>query len=581
MVRPEFKPKTTNPDASGAVIRWSVAGKTYSRIKNAGGGFLSSSDPRQILGVGKQQIDWLEVQWPAPSHVVDRIEKPAMNRYLLVVEGEHPAVTPIKSSRLLFPSVKLLEVSAQQTAGPVALWPQAKSAMERGDFAQARQILLQAVKADPKDAALWFHLGASCSELNDDEEAIAAFERARALAPRRPDTYFDLGLLYWRAGDLGKAKEAYRSGLALDPADSTALQNYSLLLTKTGQYQDAIAPLLRLKQDAKFSIPARVGLIECYLKTAQPSKADAESDELIRSGAAGPADQTKLAAILIENNALPIAEKVLRNSLHLDPNQARAEDALGTVYMMQKRYDDASPHFERAVELDPNSSEYALAFARTLVLRKREQVLLAFTKSVEPKFGSLPEFQYILGLAYFGVTQFQDAANVLEKLLLNHPSNPDRVYFILGKSYLGLGKYDLAEKALRQAIQLNPKASFYYEDYATVMRQEGGDKLDEALAQLKWASQYDPQDPQISLQLALCYESKQDFANAAALLEQTVEREPDLAPAHVALARVYYRLGKKSDAQREKETVKALQDKLDQQKMKSKPAPQEPPVQQP
>ena len=105
--------------------------------------------------------------------------------------------------------------------------------------------------------------------------------------------------------------------------------------------------------------------------------------------------------------------------------------------MMQKRYDDASPHFERAVELDPESSEYALAFARILVLRKREQVLLAFTKSVEPKFGKLPEFQYILGLAYFGVTQFQDAANVLEKLSLNNPSNPDRVYFILGKSYLG------------------------------------------------------------------------------------------------------------------------------------------------
>ena len=181
----ELKAKTANPEASGAIIRWSIAGKTCSRIKNAGGGFLSSSDPRQILGAGKGQIDWVEVQWPAPSHAVDRIEKPAMNRYLLVVEGEHPAVTPIKSSMLLFPSAKLLEVSAQQSADAVALWPQAKSAMERGDFAQARQILLRAVKASPKDAALWFHLGASCSELNDDEEAIAAFERARVLAPRQ------------------------------------------------------------------------------------------------------------------------------------------------------------------------------------------------------------------------------------------------------------------------------------------------------------------------------------------------------------------------------------------------------------
>ena len=113
------------------------------------------------------------------------------------------------------------------------------------------------------------------------------------------------------------------------------------------------------------------------------------------------------------------------------------------------------------------------------------------------------------------------------------------------------------------------------------MRQEGGDKLDEAIAQLKWASQYNPQDPQISLQLALCYESKEEFTDAAALLEQTIEREPDLAPAHVALARVYYRLGKKSDAQREKETVKALQEKLDRQKMHPNPAPQSPLDEQP
>lgn len=85
-----LKPKTTNPEATGAVIRWSVGGKVFSRLKTAGGSFLSSHDPREILGAGKGNIDWVEIKWPAPSRRVDRIAKPAMDRYMTVTEGAGP-----------------------------------------------------------------------------------------------------------------------------------------------------------------------------------------------------------------------------------------------------------------------------------------------------------------------------------------------------------------------------------------------------------------------------------------------------------------------------------------------------------
>ena len=114
----------------------------------------------------------------------------------------------------------------------------------------------------------------ACSQLDDVDQAIAALEHARKLAPRQPETYFDLGLLYWKSGELGKAKQAYRAGLALSPKEPSALQNYALLLMKTGEYKDAIGPLIKLKNDASLSAPARVALIECYLKTQQPEQAD-------------------------------------------------------------------------------------------------------------------------------------------------------------------------------------------------------------------------------------------------------------------------------------------------------------------
>jgi hypothetical protein len=70
------------------MIRWSVGGRVFSRLKTAGGSYLSSSDPREILGAGKSPIDWVEIKWPPPSRNVDRIIKPVMNRYLVVREGQ-------------------------------------------------------------------------------------------------------------------------------------------------------------------------------------------------------------------------------------------------------------------------------------------------------------------------------------------------------------------------------------------------------------------------------------------------------------------------------------------------------------
>ncbi len=86
----ELIAKTANPAAVGAVIRWSVDGKVFSRVKTAGGSFLSSHDPREIIGAANSSIDWVEVRWPAPSHSVDRILRPQMDRYLPVIEGRNP-----------------------------------------------------------------------------------------------------------------------------------------------------------------------------------------------------------------------------------------------------------------------------------------------------------------------------------------------------------------------------------------------------------------------------------------------------------------------------------------------------------
>jgi hypothetical protein len=77
-----------NTDAVGARVSYQAGDLKRSRMKVGGGSFLSSHDPRMVLGVGQRsKIDWVEVKWPLPSGTVERFTDLPLNRYITLVEG--------------------------------------------------------------------------------------------------------------------------------------------------------------------------------------------------------------------------------------------------------------------------------------------------------------------------------------------------------------------------------------------------------------------------------------------------------------------------------------------------------------
>lgn len=80
--------KKSNPDAIGARIKYQTGSLTRSRMKVGGGSFLSSHDPRMVLGIGSHtKVEWLEVHWPQPGGAVERFTDLPINRYITIVEG--------------------------------------------------------------------------------------------------------------------------------------------------------------------------------------------------------------------------------------------------------------------------------------------------------------------------------------------------------------------------------------------------------------------------------------------------------------------------------------------------------------
>ena len=81
--------KKCNPDAVGARLTYQAGDLKRRRVKVGGGSYLSSHDPRIVLGIGpREKVDWLEVTWPQPSGKTERFVDLPVDRYVKIVEGE-------------------------------------------------------------------------------------------------------------------------------------------------------------------------------------------------------------------------------------------------------------------------------------------------------------------------------------------------------------------------------------------------------------------------------------------------------------------------------------------------------------
>ncbi len=81
--------KKSNRDAIGARVTYQAGDLKRSRTKVGGGSYLSSHDPRIVLGVGQRtKIDWLEVKWPEPSGLTERFTNLPIDKYISITEGD-------------------------------------------------------------------------------------------------------------------------------------------------------------------------------------------------------------------------------------------------------------------------------------------------------------------------------------------------------------------------------------------------------------------------------------------------------------------------------------------------------------
>lgn len=284
----------------------------------------------------------------------------------------------------------------------------ARHAFEKGDYAQAAEILKQLTNKDPKNGDAYLLLSRTYLEMDKYDDAVNAGERAIAINPNQSEYHRWLGEAYGAKADHAGMLSAY--GLA-----------------KKTQKEFVAAVQLDEK-----NFDAQQDLIEY----------DCTAPSMVGGG---------------EDKAEPLIQKLSA----LDA--AEGHYATGICRAQKKDYSAADAEFQKALELHPKNANRINDIGDYFVQRKQPERVLAAAEAGERLAPAEPRWKFLRGVAY--VLQ-GDKLPEAEKLLRDYlkvavPSStspsPWSAHYFLGRLYEAQKNTSGARDEYSAALKLNAK----------------------------------------------------------------------------------------------------------------------------
>lgn len=200
---------------------------------------------------------------------------------------------------------------------------EARWLMDMGKPAKARNLLKDALQADPRNFDAAFLLAITHAQQDNLKMAASAFRRATEINPNEVAGHYNLAYALQMLEDREGALDSYNRALALRPDYHEALHNRGVIYEDLERLEDALESLdaaLAVRPDAPESLYNR-------------------------------------GSVLMKLNRLEDALESLNRAIKLAPNHLKAVSNRGLVYLAMQRRRDALDDFSKAVALDPADAE--------------------------------------------------------------------------------------------------------------------------------------------------------------------------------------------------------------------------------
>jgi tetratricopeptide (TPR) repeat protein len=396
------------------------------------------------------------------------------------------------------------------------------------------------------------------------DAALAEAEKVRELKPDAAESYWLLGLIRERRGELPEARAAYEQAVALDPSHVESVEALGKVLDAMGDNAaagEAYREGLELRQQDASGSPAAQKdaasqdpvekldqLGYAYLNAGQYDRAIATFTEVLGQRPDSAKYHRHLGNAYYwqgrtedgkPSTGLDKAIAEYETARKLDPRDSLLLTVLGGAYQEAGRPDDALDAYRAAVVASPCDDEalFLLAGQYDTVGRKADAEA-AFRKLVELNPRQAVGWQWLATDAF----QREDYAAAAEAYRTAASLEPDSsdIYYGLGSSLYHLKDYAGAEAAYRQAKTLAPDDAATLAGWGDSLAKLG--RTGEAIAAYERAVEAAP-DYLTWLSLGLLYEQAGRYAEAASAYGKAAGIQPNDALAHSAAGAMRQRIG--------------------------------------
>jgi tetratricopeptide (TPR) repeat protein len=364
-------------------------------------------------------------------------------------------------------------------------------------------------------------------------EAKAIVEPMVESDPDYSGAVFLLGKIYFKLGDLNKAKELINKAIELDLSNP----DYREARNEMAAFASKLTEGSRLYTNADYE-----GAKKVYLELINENKNFVDA-------------YVNLGRVLVRLNDFEGAAEYFGKAIEMDPeneNYKKEFESLtrryivdGTQLMQRKSYGAALEKFKQAISLNPNDplAYYYIAIVY-LEEKKMPEALQAINKSIQldPEY---PKAHLVKGKIYAGMKKIPEALNAFGKATELDPEYLD-AWKNIGLINYKTKRYDDAIPAYKHVIKLKPnEASAHANMGAIYILQE---KFSTAITSLSKAVEVNPRDVNSYYRLAQAYNKTGKCDKAKEIAQKTLKIKPNWAPVLIELGIAERCLGNRAAA---------------------------------
>ena len=367
-------------------------------------------------------------------------------------------------------------VPASAPGGASAI-DKARAALAAGKPADALQELQQAAKDDPLSPPPRVTLAALLVAAGRGADARAQLEQAAREDPEHPDIHLlnaQFALNEGRTTEAllsAKAAAQYAAAPRWEAEQRQRFQRESraalaMGLERRQDYAAAAEQLRAILAEQPNSGPTRVRLAAALFYQGKPDEAFAE---LKSASAADPAlaqPELQMADLYASKNDAAKADEWRAKAVAARPDDYRPERATAVALLDRGRIDEALPHIERGMKLDPTGKE--LLPVKGLWLRYKKQYAEAagiFEQlHLDSPNNSVYAWNLALALSESPDKEKQRRAVEMAESEARRNGRVAEAFAVLGRCYYQAGQPDQAERVFLQAGQLgalSPDAGYF------------------------------------------------------------------------------------------------------------------------